>query len=463
MRSQLDSIQDKDTFAVQNFEEMGEVSLQLAMIRKKYDIIKQENFHKRQSLDRLTKDLSTLDLLTNVHSDDHSVVEQNFNLLTSELSLHRAKLEEEIANEKTYKHIYNRINEDKIALELKSNQLHKQLKFSSQVLEAEKSKYRKHFEAIHSSRVNLKELKAMVGFENRQKMERIASLEKAMMLRKEAAGRREERLKKLAEIADIAANENTESQEISIKQSLLLHKIWYSYLKHKLDKKLKGAIEIEDAYQSIRSATGLQNIAEIVSNFVGKEENQAQLRNNIEEANKALDELKRRNEKSKLELKELMLIEGNNNTVEFIRSIRSVDEEIAAEKKVSEFYKDENKRYQDCYDEITVWSKKVHKSMGFVGNDDPKSVLAMLKSEHSDKIEERKREREEMLKEIKEIEKANTDSLVKSIYSENYSIIAGKFKKVDEEKGSTSDHPLDDDKKRKDRKGKAANFTIRVQ
>ena len=43
----------------------------------------------------------------------------------------------------------------------------------------------------------------------------------------------------------MAANENTESQKIDIKQSLLLHKIWYSYLKYKLDNKLNGAIRLK--------------------------------------------------------------------------------------------------------------------------------------------------------------------------------------------------------------------------
>ena len=70
--------------------------------------------------------------------------------------------------------------------------------------------------------------------------------------------------------------------------------------------KLKGAIEIEDAYQSIRSATGLQNINEIVNNFIGKEENQSQLIKSITEANNNLDHLKLRNEKCKSELKELI-------------------------------------------------------------------------------------------------------------------------------------------------------------
>ena len=108
----------------------------------------------------------------------------------------------------------------------------------------------------------------------------------------------------------MAANENTETQKIDIKQSLLLHKIWYSYLKYKLDNKLNGAIEIEDAYQNIRSATGLQSITEIVNNFIGKGENQAQLMKNIEETNKNLDELKTKTKNAKLFWKNSCLLKA---------------------------------------------------------------------------------------------------------------------------------------------------------
>ena len=124
------------------------------------------------------------------------------------------------------------------------------------------------------------------------------------------------------------------------------------YLKHKLEKKLKGAIEVEDAYQSIRSATGLQNINEIVNNFVGKEENQAQLTKSVQESNKTLDEIKLRYEKSKIMLKELMLVEGTNKAVEFINKNRELDEEITIEKKYSEKLKEEFNKIEKFYEEV---------------------------------------------------------------------------------------------------------------
>ena len=57
MLSHFDSPKERDNFSIQNFEEIGEVSLQLRIIKKKYDILKQENAYKRKTLNRLTNEM----------------------------------------------------------------------------------------------------------------------------------------------------------------------------------------------------------------------------------------------------------------------------------------------------------------------------------------------------------------------------------------------------------------------
>ena len=444
-----DSPRERDNFSIRDFEEMGEVSLQLAMIRKKYDILKQENGHKRKSLERLTNEYEQIGSLTNVHSGDQSQVENAYNQLRSNLESHRKKLEEEIINKKTYKHIYDRVHEERIGLELKSNQLHLQLKSAQHILETEKLKARKNFEAIHSSRNSLKSLRVIVDYDNKQKQDRISYLEKNALSRKEAAERREERIRKIAEIADVAANENTESQEIDIKQSLLLHKIWYSYLKYKLDKKLKGAIEIEDAYQNIRSATGLQNITEIVNNFIGKEENQAQQIKNIEDANKCLDELKNKNEKCKIDLKELMLIEGNNNAVEFLRKIREIEEEIIVEKKKSEIIKEEYKNIDEFYEEISNWGKKVEKNLELGQEEDMLSLFKTLKNYISYELGTIASNKDQFVKDWNQTNETSTELLVKSIYQDTYLTLSAKFKSSTYDPDISNVSCLDEEKRKK--------------
>lgn len=448
LRSQFESTNEKDNFPINNLEEMGEVSLQLGMIRKKYDILKQENQYKRQTLERIIKEIEQINQLTNIHTGDQSSVESTYNTIAASLEAHKAKLEEETANSKTYKQMYDRMNEDKITLELKSNDLHKQLRTITQILDTERFKCRKNYESIYSSRNNLKTLESMVVFDNKQKLDKISNLEKAALSRKKAAERREERIRRIAEIADVAANENTESQEINMKQSLILHKIWHSYLKYKLDKKLKGAIEIEDAYQSIRSATGLQNINEIVNHFIGKEENQTQLRNSIEEANRSLDNLKKRNEKSKGMLKELMLIENNSSAIEFLRELRMMDESILIEKKKTEKYKNELAHVNDFLDEITAWSKNTQKSLNLDEGGNIKKMFQDLKELIQNDIVTVAEKRERLLKEWLDLDSKTTDYLVKSIYQDNYSLLSNRFRAISHEDSHHSSFSEDEKKKK---------------
>ncbi|OMJ75238.1 hypothetical protein SteCoe_25680 [Stentor coeruleus] len=453
LRSQYESTNDKDNFCTNNLEEMSEVSLQLGMIRKKHDILKQENEYKRQNLNKIIKDIEQIGQLTTVHSGDQSSVESNYNIIQANLQSHKIKLEEETANSKTYKQMHDRMNEDKISLDLKSNELHKQLSILKKILSTERQKCKRNFESIHSSRTNLKNIRSMVDFDNKQKLERISNLEKSALSRKEAAQRREERIRKIAEIADIAANENTESQEIVMKQSLILHKIWHSYLRYKLDKKLKGAMDIEDAYQSIRSATGLQNINEIVTNFIGKEENQAQLRKSIEEANRNLDELRKRNEKSKSILKELMLIENNSSAIEFLRKVRIVDDEINNEKKQTEKLKGELANAHEFLDEIEVWSKKTKTVMNLVEGDDVKKIFLELKDIIQKDLMTVGERREKIMGEWMDLESKSTDQLVKSIYQEKYGIYSNRFRDVSQDDSHHSSFE-EEDKKKKVIKGK---------
>lgn len=435
--STLEPPHEKDNFSIKDFEEMGEVSLQLGMIRKKFDILKQENVHKRETLQKLKSEYEQISVLTNVHAGDQSTVENSYNQIQSNLNSQRRALEEEFANKRTYKHIYDRLLEEKICLEKDSNRLHSQLKSVTQVLRSEKSKFRKNFEAISTSRNSLKHLKIMVDYDNKQQMERISCLEKNASSRKEAADRREERIKKIAEIADIAANENTELDEIKIKQSVILHKTWHAYLKYKLEKKLQGAIEIEDAYQNIKSATGLQSISEIVSNFIGKEENQAQLLKNIKEANENLDALKEKNEKSKGVLKELMLIEGDATGIDFFRRIREIDEEITRERKNSETAKEEFNRLQEFFEEIATWGKKAQKSLDLGTESDILKVFEDLKGFVSYELGSLAANKEQFLKDWNQTNETSTDALVKSIYQDTYNMISVKFKSTGQDLDSS--------------------------
>jgi len=73
-----------------------------------------------------------------------------------------------------------------------------------------------------------------------------------------------DRVKRQSEIAEAAANENKDSNEIKMRENFHVQKIWSQFLKRKMEKEMKGSAVIENAFQRIRTATGQTDVQEIV-------------------------------------------------------------------------------------------------------------------------------------------------------------------------------------------------------
>lgn len=97
-------------------------------------------------------------------------------------------------------------------------------------------------------------------------------LERNVKQRQEAALRREERQKRQAEIAEAAANDDKDSHEVKLRDSLYMHRFWYSVLSRKLELEMQKAVDVEQAFQKIRAATGLFNVQDIVERFLTREQ-----------------------------------------------------------------------------------------------------------------------------------------------------------------------------------------------
>ena len=81
-----------------------------------------------------------------------------------------------------------------------------------------------------------------------------------------------ERVKRQQEIAESAANENKDSNEIKMAENFHIQKLWSDLLKKKMEKEMKRTFEIEDAFQKIRAATGFSDVQEIVHKFLTREQ-----------------------------------------------------------------------------------------------------------------------------------------------------------------------------------------------
>lgn len=75
-----------------------------------------------------------------------------------------------------------------------------------------------------------------------------------------ALQRRIERIKRQNSIAEKAANENKDSNELKMQENYLAQRFWSAFLKNKMEKEMKRTADIEKAFQTIRAATGLSDV-----------------------------------------------------------------------------------------------------------------------------------------------------------------------------------------------------------
>mmetsp|Transcript_4824 Transcript_4824/g.4478 ORF Transcript_4824/g.4478 Transcript_4824/m.4478 type:complete len:88 (+) Transcript_4824:667-930(+) len=86
------------------------------------------------------------------------------------------------------------------------------------------------------------------------------SLQKSIKNKEEALQRRMERVRRQQEIAESAANENKDSNELKMQENFLVQKLWSSFLKKKMEKEMKRTFEVEDAFQKIKASTGFSDV-----------------------------------------------------------------------------------------------------------------------------------------------------------------------------------------------------------
>lgn len=341
-----------------NDEETKEVAAQLTMIRKRHDKTKEVNSKKRQYLEKIRKELEKANSVANVAESDSKSLQSRLEQLKSSLDNTRKKHEDEIRDKKSYLHVLDRMKKDKISMEMKANSLQISLKSAKQILDLETEKYRKMRETKYQSRFLLQDMKESLMQEKKQKDERVQQLERNVKLRQEAALRREERQKRQADIAEAAANDDKDSHEVKLRESLLMHRFWYIVLQRKLDAEMQKAIGVEQAFQKIRAATGLMDVQDIVERFLTREQTYTQLLNAVSEAEVKLDTLRQQNGAARHQLQGLQLEEGGN-TRKVYADIDVMEDQLSGSYKEYGINKEKLNKAIRVYDQVLNWGEKI--------------------------------------------------------------------------------------------------------
>ncbi|CAG9323248.1 unnamed protein product [Blepharisma stoltei] len=415
--------QSENVTSTNKDDEMKEISLQLVMIRKKHDELKRENESKRMQLENLKKDLEKLTVVVSTGNAEDFSFTNKISKLETAIEMAKIKIDEEMINKDSYEHVLQRMKQERIALEKESNTIQHSLSSTRSILESEKQKSLKHRESKDKSKQLLKELRDSLTLEIRRKDERAHELEQQMRFRNEITEKRRERLRKQAEVAEAAANEDQFAHEVQMKEKLIINRFWYGFIQWKMEKDWQNSTEIESAFQNIRAMTGLNSIEDIVQKFASRDEDHNILIQKIAESEKNLDDLKTENENTRKQLRELLLVKGENNDRPHNSELRAIEDQIEAEDKELNNIKDQKDKAQVYYQNLLTWGGKILNKLNYKGEIlrmELPEIFAKIQEQLKVIIEPMVQTKEEFMRYLDIKSKKNTQQLLKEIYTQGY-------------------------------------------
>lgn len=417
LSTKFNQSQNRDAYdfsALDNDEEIREITLQLVMIRKAYDYVVNQNSQKREQIDLMRKQILKLESTTETCTEDQSSISSRIKQLSKELSSYRSRLEKETQDNKVLEHVLTRTKSNVIELELKSTDLHTCLNTLRNHLNEYEKRSRKNKEQHVKSQRLLKSVSENLKVEQRSKEDLIRRLEKAADHKKQASERRQLRIAKQAEIAEIAANQNRNAEEIALKEQIYMYKIFWMYLNYKQEKAFRDSEDAEEAFKRIRVATGLSNIQTVVEGFLKRDDLSDELQRSINEQDKQLTLLKKSCEKVRGELNSILLISKESSSPYYLQ-LKDLNEKIEFERKSYEKLIQASQVYEQLNTDLEDIFKKIRSNLIPSPSASHEETLELLKT----LCQEISASKELTHKEVRKAESEHISSLLKNVNQVN--------------------------------------------
>jgi hypothetical protein len=255
-----------------------------------------------------------------------------------------------------------RMKKDFIATKIYAADLQSSLKSKNQILEIENSKSQRTKEERLQSKSTFDSLMRNIELEQKERKKRIEELQECIKNKEESVQRRIERQKRNQDIAEAAANENKDSSELKMRESLYIQRLWNAFMRKKMEKEMKESFVIDDAFKSIKTATGVTDVQEMVRKFLTREQTYSQLLMNVSESERSIDKLKKDNEELRGRLHELKIDAGENGSGNGMmdEEIIELNQTLANVQKDYSLLQEKFKKINIVNDQVSSWSKKVY-------------------------------------------------------------------------------------------------------
>jgi len=364
-------IKDESEWATKD-EEKNEVGQQLTVLKKRHDLSRNLLGKREVELQSLEHEYGQLAAIeSTAESRQKRLMEQ---IEEKEQEIKRTKeLQDQAKDERfIYEHVLERMKKTKIHLELKSHQFDSELKNKQFVVNEQLQRMRKSQGNSFLARQAVEVARHLFSKEEKQQEDQALELERNMRNRKEMASRREDRAVRQAEIAEQAANEQQDPEETRLRQGYLLHKFWWHALQRKLEKDKAQSVEIEEAFQSIKIATGLSDVREIVEKFLTKEQTYSHLVQAVTETEQRVEQLKQAIEDEQQDIRHFEVSEHKLNEA---ADAKDIDQQIMQELKEVQSAQEKLQKHVVVYDHIAEWVRKVYSQLYRIQHKDQPTLV----------------------------------------------------------------------------------------
>jgi len=226
--------------------------------------------------------------------------------------------------------------------------------------EEQKEKLRKAKELKLQSKTIFDNLVKNLYDERNEKKKRIEQLVKSINNKQDNVKRRAERIQRQNELAEAAANENKDADEKQMRKEFMFNKLWNSFIRKKMQREMKQSAHIDDAFKSIKTATGVTDVQTLVSKFLTREQTYSELLVEVASSEGRIDKLRRENEVLRIRLNELKIgteeVEGGHTEPEEIVKLRKELEEVRREEAIK---KEKYYNVEIVQDLIDNWARKI--------------------------------------------------------------------------------------------------------
>ena len=270
--------------------DLASVNRLASKLRKDYDRLRVQSSSKSQELRAVQEQLLRLERLGQSQGGRNG--RSDIEIAEAKLNDTSASHEQALRRKEMYNFMATRLKEQTMALDKEAKDLQELLA----VTREDKEQAALNLHAARQERAAAESVAAKLHKKLESgRVKRAARLQRfddTMVEQEEKRKQMELREQRRIEIAKLAQGDLNEEGEDRLKQLFLVRKIYSNMLLTKLQAQRRQTDKLEDAFQRIRSATGLTDVDAIVEKFMNRDQTNEELEQQMKDARARIEDLR---------------------------------------------------------------------------------------------------------------------------------------------------------------------------